>query len=168
MWGGQGCMASCASESFSGRFLVTAHDPRGKPECCLCTGTAPDARTCLPLEERPMPEPLPPAIVANVARAVRIIRAWNAGSIVPRDTSANPRRRRARVERALQTLAILETQAQALGIPLETVGAPWDEQPVVDPDAGAVPERCPVPPREPHTTLPPPGAATPPPTTACG
>jgi hypothetical protein len=115
-----------------------------------------------------MPEPIPPAIVANVARAVGIIRAWNAGISVPRDTYANPRRRRAQVERALQTLAILETQAQAIGIPLETLYAPWDGKPVFDPDAGAVPERCPWPPRDHHAALSPPGAATPPPPEACG
>ena len=115
-----------------------------------------------------MPEPIPPAIVANVARAVVIIRSWNAGSILPRDTYANPRRRRARVERALQTLALLETQAQAIGIPLETLYAPWGEKPVFDPDAGAVPERCPVPPRDDHAALSPPGVATPPPTHGCG
>src|SRR5262249_26520368 len=80
----------------------------------------------------------------------------------------NPRRRRARVERALQTLALLETQAQALGIPLETLYAPWGEKPVFDPDAGAVPERCPWPPRDDHAALSPPGAATPPPPEARG
>lgn len=93
-----------------------------------------------------MPEPMPSAIVANVARAVVIIRAWNAGIILPRDTYANPRRRRARVERAIQSLALLETQAQAIGISLEALDAPWDDKPVFDLDAGAVPERCPVPP----------------------
>src|SRR5262249_10031691 len=51
---------------------------------------------CLPLEERPMPAFMPPAIVAHVAHAVVIRRAWNTGIIVPRDTYAHPRRRRAR------------------------------------------------------------------------
>jgi len=113
-----------------------------------------------------MPAPMPPAIVAHVAHAVVIRRAWNTGIIVPRDTYAHPRRRRARGKRALQTLAILETQA--LGIPLETLDAPWDEKPVCDPDAGAVPERCPLLPRDHHAALSPPGVAMPPPPHGCG
>jgi hypothetical protein len=33
-----------------------------------------------------MSETMPPAILANVARAVAIIRAWNAGITLARDT----------------------------------------------------------------------------------
>ena len=80
-----------------------------------------------------MSDTIPPAILAHVARAVAIIRAWNAGITLARDTYA-AKRRRQRLDRALQTLALFETRAQALGIPIEALDAACGGKPVLAPD----------------------------------
>lgn len=113
-----------------------------------------------------MAETIPPAILANVARAVAVICAWNAGIVLPRDTYAG-KRRRARLDRALHTLDVFETRAQALGIPLEALYAACGGKPVLAPDA-AGPEGRPQRTGEPRVTpasvgapMPPPAAHTP-------
>lgn len=86
-----------------------------------------------------MSDTIPPAILDNIARVVAIIRAWNAGIVLPRDTYAPTRRRRERVEQALQTLEMFETRARALGIPIEALYAACGGKPVLDPDAPVPP-----------------------------
>ena len=80
-----------------------------------------------------MSDTIPPAILANVARAVAIIRAWKAGITLARDTYAQKRRRQ-RLDRALQTLDLFETRALALGIPIEALDAACGGKPVLAPD----------------------------------
>jgi hypothetical protein len=86
-----------------------------------------------------MSDTIPPAILANIARAVAIIRAWNAGITLARNTYAGKRRRQ-RLDRALQTLDLFETRAQALGIPIEALYAACGGKPVLAPDGAAVQE----------------------------
>jgi hypothetical protein len=80
-----------------------------------------------------MSDTIPPAILAHVARAVAIIGAWKAGITLARDTYAQKRRRQ-RLERALQALAFFEARAQALGLPIEMLYAAYGGKPGVVPE----------------------------------
>jgi hypothetical protein len=107
-----------------------------------------------------MADTIPPALLTGIARAVVIIRAWNArmtqartleGGVPPPGRYQVMGRRRLRMQRdqALQTLDRLETQAQAWGIPLEALYAACGGKPVVEPEsppAPPAPASAPAPP----------------------
>src|SRR5712691_9328620 len=101
-----------------------------------------------------MSDTLPPAILTSIAHAVDTVRAWNAAitqaramEVVAhqpgryaydlRDTCAGKRLRERR-DRALWTFDLLETRAQALGIPIEALYTACRGKPALEPEGAEV------------------------------
>jgi hypothetical protein len=103
-----------------------------------------------------MSDTIPLAILSSIAHAVDTVHVWNAAitqaramEVVAhqpgryeydlRDTFAG-KRLRERLDRALRTLDLLETRAQALGIPIEALYTACQGKPVLEPEGAAVRE----------------------------
>src|SRR5712692_10592045 len=103
-----------------------------------------------------MDDPIPPAILTSIAHAVDLVRVWNAAITQARAMEAvahQPgryeydlryafagKRLRERLDRALQTLDLLETRAQALGIPIAALYTACRGKPALKPEGAAVHE----------------------------
>ena len=101
-----------------------------------------------------MSDTIPPAILTSIAHAVDTMRAWNAAITQARAMEVvahQPgryeyalryafagKRLRERLDRTLRTLDLLETRAQALGIPVEALYTACQEKPALEPEGAAV------------------------------
>jgi len=101
-----------------------------------------------------MSDTIPPAILTSIAHAVDTVRAWNAAitQARAREVVAHQpgryeyalryafagKRLRERLDRALWTLDLLETRAQALGIPIAALYTACRGKPAREPEGAAV------------------------------
>jgi hypothetical protein len=101
-----------------------------------------------------MSDTIPLAVLSSIAHAVDMVRVWNAAITQARAMEVvahQPgryedglryafagKRLRERLDRALQTLDLLETRAQALGISLEALYTACQGKPVLEPEGAAV------------------------------
>ena len=101
-----------------------------------------------------MSDTIPPAILTSIAHAVDTVRAWNAAITQARamevvahqpgryeDALRYPfarKRLRERLDRALRTLDLLATRAQALGISIEALYTAWQGKPAREPEGADV------------------------------
>ena len=103
-----------------------------------------------------MSETIPLAVLTSIAHAVDTVRVWNATITQARTMEVvahQPgryeyalrytfagKRLRERLDRALRIFDLLETRAQALGLPIEALYREYRGKPVLEPEGTAVRE----------------------------